>query len=108
MQKPEWFWGNLRTNHDLLVPVIIQEENGQVLMLGYTNEGAFKATIKTSLAHFWSRSRQTLWKKGETSGNTLAIKEIWVDCDRDTLLYIVNANGPVCHTGETSCFHKVK
>ncbi len=88
-----------------LVPVIVQDyDTNQVLMLGYTNEEAYKKTIETKLVHFYSRSRATLWKKGETSGNFLNVKELYLDCDSDTVLIKVVADGPTCHTGEKSCF----
>lgn len=96
---------------DGLVPAIVQEWNqgrgGAVLMLAYTNKEAFKLTLETRLAHFWSRSRGKLWKKGETSSNVLFIKQILIDCDQDSLLYLVTPTGPVCHTGERTCFNSV-
>lgn len=88
-----------------LIPVIIQEQgSGRVLMLGFTNREAVELTIDTKTAWFWSRSRQKLWNKGETSGNFLHVQEIFTDCDTDTLLYICKPDGPVCHTGAHSCF----
>lgn len=88
-----------------LIPVIIQEqESGEVLMLGFTNREALENTIRTRTAWFWSRDRQKLWNKGETSGNYLWVKEIFTDCDTDTLLYICTPDGPACHTGARSCF----
>lgn len=88
-----------------LIPVIIQEAgSGEVLMLGFTNREAVERTIETRTAWFWSRSRQKLWNKGETSGNYLHIQEIYTDCDTDTLLYICAPDGPTCHTGAHSCF----
>jgi phosphoribosyl-AMP cyclohydrolase len=90
-----------------LVPAIVQDrETKQVLMLAWMNQESLKLTIKTRLAHFWSRSRQTLWKKGETSGNLLKVHEIWVDCDADTLLLTVDPAGPACHTGHITCFYR--
>ena len=89
-----------------LVPVIVQDcETGEVLMLAYANLEAVELTIKTGIAHFWSRSRGKIWKKGETSGNIQEVREIRVDCDGDTLLYLVKAHGPSCHTGKNTCFH---
>jgi len=91
-----------------LVPVVVQDEgSGQVLMLAYANREAVKLTLATGLAHFWSRSRQRLWCKGETSGHQLHVAEVRIDCDGDALLYRVRADGPACHTGETSCFYRV-
>lgn len=88
-----------------LIPVIIQEQgSGEVLMLGFTNREALENTIRTKTAWFWSRSRQALWNKGETSGNYLHVREIFADCDADTLLYICVPDGPACHTGAHSCF----
>jgi len=90
-----------------LIPVIIQdEETKDVLMLGFTNLEAVQLTIKTKTAWFWSRSRNELWNKGETSGNFLHVVEVRTDCDTDTLLYICRPDGPTCHTGERSCFFR--
>ncbi len=90
-----------------LVPIIVQGENGEVLMLAYTNQEAHNLTLETGFAHFWSRSRKNLWKKGATSGNLLQVKEVWLDCDLDTLLYRVRSPGNVCHLGTPSCFSKI-
>ena len=88
-----------------LIPVIIQEvDSREVLMLGFTNREAVERTIQTKTAWFWSRSRQTLWNKGEASGNFLHVREMYADCDTDTLLYLCVPDGPVCHTGARSCF----
>ncbi len=88
-----------------LVPVVIQDNNTyQVLMVGYMNEEAFKKTREEAKVTFFSRSKNLLWTKGETSGNFLIIKEITTDCDNDALLIKVNPTGPVCHTGKKSCF----
>jgi len=90
-----------------LIPAICQDsESDKVLMVAWMNAEALKRTRKTGQAHFWSRSRQKLWHKGATSGNFLNVQEIWVDCDADTLLLIVDPVGPACHTGETSCFFR--
>lgn len=90
-----------------LVPAIVQDrETQQVLMMAWMNEESLRLTQKTNLAHFWSRSRQTLWKKGETSGNLLHVEEIGIDCDGDTLLLSVHPDGPACHTGNVSCFYR--
>jgi phosphoribosyl-AMP cyclohydrolase len=89
-----------------LIPAVVQEyATKDVLMLAYVNEDALAKTVETGFAHYWSRSRQQLWKKGETSGNTQRIRQILIDCDSDTILYIVHQKGPACHTGETTCFH---
>jgi len=90
---------------DGLVPVIIQNaQTMQVLMLGYMNKEAFDQTIETKKVTFYSRSKQRLWMKGESSGNTLSVIDIKMDCDQDSLLIFVNPKGPTCHTGSTSCF----
>jgi len=90
---------------DGLVPVIIQNSNtSQVLMLGYMNEEAYKKTKSGDKVTFFSRSKNRLWTKGETSGNYLFVKEIQIDCDSDTILIKVQPKGPTCHTGSTSCF----
>ncbi len=91
-----------------LVPAIVQDnETGEVLMLAYMNQEAFDATLSTGKATYFSRSRQTLWVKGETSGNVQLVKEIRLDCDDDTLLIKVEQlGGAACHTGHRSCFYK--
>ena len=90
-----------------LIPVIIQEEGtGVVLMLGFTNRAAVELTLATGTAWFWSRSRQKLWNKGESSGHFLHVKRVVTDCDTDTLLYVCWPDGPTCHTGEKSCFFR--
>ena len=90
-----------------LVPVIIQDAStNEVLMLGYMNRKSWKKTLETKRSCFWSRSRQKLWIKGETSGHFQELKEIYLDCDRDTLLIKVEQiGGAACHTGFRSCFH---
>lgn len=88
-----------------LVPAVVQDwRDGTVLMVGFMNSEALALTLKTGRVHFWSRSRQTLWQKGETSGNALLLKEAYLDCDQDTLLMKVDPLGPTCHTGERACF----
>lgn len=90
-----------------LVAAIIQDaENGEVLMLGYVNEESLQKTLETGQVWFYSRSRQKLWHKGETSGNYLNVRNIYEDCDDDALLLQVEATGPVCHTGNRSCFFR--
>jgi phosphoribosyl-AMP cyclohydrolase len=92
-----------------LVPVIAQDwESGEVLMLAFMNEAAWGLTLKTGIVHYWSRSRNKLWKKGESSGNVQEVKEIRVDCDDDTVLIKVNQIGrAACHDGYRSCFYRV-
>lgn len=88
-----------------LLPAVIQDWlDGTVLMLGYMNQEAFAKTLATKRVHFWSRSRNKLWEKGEASGHTLHVKELFIDCDRDTLLVKAQPIGPTCHTGERACF----
>jgi len=90
-----------------LVPCVVQDWlTGEVLMHAYMNAESLRLTRETGEAHFFSRSRQELWHKGETSGNTLAVKAIRYDCDGDALLALVEPVGPACHTGERSCFHR--
>ena len=89
-----------------LIPVVVQDaKTKELLMLAYANEEALRKTLSTGYAHYWSRSRSKLWMKGETSGHTQKIKKILVDCDYDTLLYVVDQKGPACHTGKDTCFH---
>lgn len=91
-----------------LVPVIVQDERSKdVLMLAYANKEALELSLKTGIAHYWSRSRASIWKKGETSGNIQKIKKIDKDCDSDTLLYVVEQVGVACHKGTWSCFESV-
>lgn len=88
-----------------LVPIICQDErSGEVLMLGYANEEALQLTMDTGTAWFFSRSRQKLWNKGETSDNFIFVSRILSDCDDDTLIYVGTPKGPVCHTGHRTCF----
>ena len=92
---------------DGLLPVITTErKSGKVLMLAYVNLEALNRTLNTGFAHYWSRSRSKLWKKGEESGHVQRIQEIRVDCDGDTLIYVVDQTGPACHTGEGTCFFR--
>ena len=91
-----------------LIPAIAQDEQTkEVLMVAWMNAEAFRLTIETNQAHFWSRSRSELWHKGATSGNFINVSKILVDCDADTLLLLVKPAGPACHTGAQSCFYRV-
>lgn len=90
----------------LVCAVIQHHVSGQVLMVGYMNRESLAITLKERKACFWSRSRQELWLKGETSGNVLHVKEIRIDCDGDALLLKCDPVGPTCHTNETSCFYR--
>jgi len=97
--------GELRFDEAGLIPVVVQDRaSGDVLMLAYANAEALARTADSGLAHFWSRSRQALWRKGATSGNALRVREARADCDRDALLLVVDPEGPACHTGARSCF----
>lgn len=90
-----------------LVPAIIQDaQTNKVLMLGFMNKEAYEKTVETQKVTFWSRTRNTLWTKGETSGNYLEVVEILNDCDQDTLLIKVKPLGPVCHTGADTCWNE--
>jgi phosphoribosyl-ATP pyrophosphohydrolase/phosphoribosyl-AMP cyclohydrolase len=92
---------------DGLIPAIIQDaQNYQVLMLGYMNEEAVETTLEKERVTFYSRSKERLWTKGETSGNYLELVDLQKDCDDDTLLILANPQGPTCHTGEQSCFYE--
>src|SRR5436305_15028808 len=96
---------SLRFDADGLLPVVVQDAgSGAVLMLAYANREAVEKTLASGQAHFWSRSRQSLWKKGETSGNTLQVLEVTADCDGDALLVRALPAGPACHRGTRSCF----
>lgn len=98
---------NIRFDERGLAPAIVQDaRSGEVLMLAYMNAEALEATLRTGETHFWSRSRQELWHKGATSGNTQRVKEIRIDCDADTLLVLVEPAGPACHTGSRTCFYR--
>ena len=102
MNKPDFSKGNG------LLPAVVQDQgSGRVLMLAYINETAWQKTLETGEAHYWSRSRQTLWHKGGTSGHVQKIREIFLDCDDDTVLFRVEqVGGAACHTGFETCFHR--
>jgi phosphoribosyl-AMP cyclohydrolase len=91
-----------------MVPAIVQDiEDGEVLMLAYMNEEAWEKTLETGEAHFWSRSRKSLWHKGGTSGHVQKVRDIYLDCDNDTvLLKVEQVGGAACHTGHKSCFYR--
>lgn len=90
-----------------LIPCVVQQyDTGEVLMVAWMNEESVGLTLKTGTTWFWSRSRQELWNKGATSGNMQEVKELWADCDSDTLLVKVDSPGPACHTGNRTCFFK--
>jgi phosphoribosyl-AMP cyclohydrolase len=90
----------------LLTAVVVSAATNDVLMVAHMNAEALALTQSTGFAHFWSRSRQSLWKKGETSGNSLAVKELRVDCDQDAVVIVAEPAGAACHTGAVSCFYR--
>jgi phosphoribosyl-AMP cyclohydrolase len=101
------FYENLRFDKDGLIPAIIQEQKtGRVVMMAWMNRASLEKTVETGQTHFWSRSRQKFWMKGETSGHTQKVKDIAFDCDGDTLLIQVEQNGAACHEGYHSCFFR--
>ena len=101
------FIDNLKLNDQGLIPAIIQEEGtGRVLMMAWMNADSIKSTLETGKTHFWSRSRQKYWMKGESSGNTQQVKDVAYDCDGDTLLIQVEQIGAACHEGYKSCFFR--
>lgn len=109
MQKitPEELLRSVRFNADGLVPVIAQQyDTGEVLMMAWANETALKETLQTRRMCYFSRSRQQLWRKGETSGHTQKLIEIRIDCDGDTLLALIDQTGAACHTNNRSCFYR--
>lgn len=97
----------LQWNDDGLIPAIVQDVSSQqVLMLGWMNAEALNLTMTSGYVHFWSRSRQELWRKGQTSGNVMVVSAVHYDCDGDALLVRAAAYGPACHTGNASCFYR--
>lgn len=89
----------------LLPAVVIEEGTNEVLMLAYMNEEAYEKTLETKRTWFYSRSRRSLWNKGETSGNVQYVQSLYIDCDQDSIVVVVKQEGPACHTGEKTCFH---
>ena len=101
------FYDQLKFNSDGLIPAIVQEQStGRVLMMAWMNRVSLEKTVESGRTHFWSRSRQKLWVKGETSGHTQTVKQIAFDCDGDTLLIQVEQVGAACHEGYKSCFFR--
>ena len=101
------FYEKLKFNSDGLIPAIVQDDaNGRVLMMAWMNRASLEKTVETKKTHFWSRSRQKFWMKGEESGHTQNVKEIALDCDGDTLLIKVEQTGAACHEGYRSCFFR--
>jgi len=105
----DYLWCDMKLNYDAngLIPVIVQDaETKEILMLAYANEEAVTLTRSSGYAHYYSRSRRKLWKKGEKSGHTQKIVRILVDCDEDTLVYLVIPKGASCHMGYQNCFYR--
>ena len=101
------FYDQLKFNPDGLIPAIVQEQStGRVLMMAWMNRASLETTIQTGRTHFWSRSRQKFWMKGESSGHTQQVKDVAFDCDGDTLLIQVEQIGAACHEGYQSCFFR--
>ncbi|MBQ9690536.1 MAG: phosphoribosyl-AMP cyclohydrolase [Eggerthellaceae bacterium] len=95
----------IQFNHHGLIPAIVQQyDTKEVLMMAWMNEESLQKTLETQTTWFWSRSRKELWNKGATSGNIQHLKDIYIDCDNDTLLVLVDAPGVACHTGKRTCF----
>lgn len=100
-------FGELKFDERGLVPVVAQDHvSGEVLTLAYANEESLRLTIETRELHFYSRSREEIWRKGETSGNVLKLRQLRYDCDGDALVALVEPSGPACHTGQRSCFYR--
>ena len=107
LSSENFYPSDIKFNKDGLVPVIAQWVNtGTVLMMAWMNEEAVKKTINTNNMYYFSRSRQKLWQKGETSGHFQKLLELRLDCDNDTMLALIEQTGPACHTGAASCFFK--
>lgn len=104
----EQFIAQLKFNEDGLIPAVAQQhDTGEVLMMAWMNSTSIAETLKNNCVCYWSRSRQSLWRKGESSGQVQLLKSFRIDCDADTLLLEVDQTGPACHTGRRSCFYQV-
>lgn len=105
--EPKFTWADMKINSDGMVPVIVQDyKTDAVLMLAYMNEDAYNKTMEIGMMTYWSRSRNALWTKGLISGHVQHVKELYLDCDNDTILAKVEQEGTACHTGSYSCFFK--
>ena len=108
MERVSLAWTQLKKDAAGLVPVVVQDdETDEVLMVAYMNEEAYNRTLQTGRMTYFSRSRRSLWIKGETSGHFQDVKELFIDCDEDTILARVKQTGAACHTGHHSCFYRV-
>jgi phosphoribosyl-AMP cyclohydrolase len=108
LQANKEFLDQVKWDGQGLLPGIVQDiQTGEVLMVAWLNRESLRKTLESGNAVFWSRSRQKLWIKGETSGNFMKVQSILLDCDGDTLVLLCHASGPACHTGERTCFHRV-
>lgn len=104
---PQFTWADMKLNGDGMVPVIVQDyKTNDVLMLAYMNEESYLKTMEIGMMTYWSRSRNELWTKGLTSGHVQYVKELYLDCDNDTILAKVEQTGAACHTGSSTCFFK--
>ncbi|MCC7550509.1 MAG: phosphoribosyl-AMP cyclohydrolase [Methanobacterium sp.] len=106
MNIPQLNYRHVVNDEKLVIAISQDYETGEVLMVAYMNREAFKKTIETGKAHYWSTSRNQLWLKGESSGHTQEVKEIYTDCDQDAVLMKVKQNGAACHEGYYSCFFR--
>ncbi len=100
------FEPNFAKGDGLITAVTVDADNGEVLMVAYMNEESFRLTLETGKVHYWSRSRQSLWKKGESSGNMQELVELRMDCDLDAVVVRARQSGPACHEGFRSCFYR--
>lgn len=101
------FLDEIKFDDNGLIPAVIQDyQNGEVLMLAYMNRESLQKTLSSGKTHFWSRSRQRFWLKGESSGHVQEVKEVWIDCDMDTLVFKVDQKVAACHMGYRSCFYR--
>ncbi len=108
LQKQDRWISKLKFDEKGLIPAIsVSYDSGDVLMLAYMNMQSIQLTLQTGFVHYWSRSRQEIWKKGETSGHLQKLKNIYVDCDYDTLKLEIEQIGPACHTGSRTCFFNI-
>lgn len=107
MTGTDALWPALKLDANGLIPAVAQQHNtGEILMLAWMNRAAIEATLETGQVTYWSRERQKLWRKGETSGHTQRLVELRLDCDGDALVVLVDQTGPACHTNRRTCFYR--